>query len=189
MLDARKRRGSKPSIRYPASSIFLKEEIMQKLIWVALFTILLSSFALAQTSNERRVSGYVFAAPGRISDSDSTTLHIGGGVEGRVYRGLGVGGEIGFLGPASSLEDSFGIFSANGSYHFANATQSGKLVPFVTGGYSLFFREGTANAVNFGGGVNYWFKDRLGLRVEVRDHVLPEYRTHYWGVRLGLSFR
>jgi hypothetical protein len=162
---------------------------MRKLIWITLLMTLLPGLALAQTTGERRIHGYLFAAPGANTEGSPVTLHIGGGIDGRVYRGVGVGGEIGFLGPASSLRDSFGIFSVNTSYHFLTGAKSGKLAPFVSGGYSLFFRDGTANAVNFGGGVNYWFKDRVGLRVEFRDHVAPEYPDHFLGVRIGISFR
>lgn len=62
--------------------------------------------------------------------------------------------------------------------------------PFVTAGYTLFFRSGHANLWNFGGGLNYWFASRLGLKVELRDHIWPENgATHYWGVRIGLNFR
>jgi hypothetical protein len=118
------------------------------------------------------------------------TLHFGVGGEGLVYKGLGVGGEIGYLGATRHLNEGFGVFSPNVSYHFLNATKSGKLAPFVTGGYSLLFRSGVGHAVNFGGGVNYWFKDRVGVRLEFRDHVViyPDL-GHFFGFRIGLAFR
>ncbi|MDQ3010723.1 MAG: hypothetical protein M3X11_08495 [Acidobacteriota bacterium] len=54
----------------------------------------------------------------------------------------------------------------------------------------MFFRSGVDNGVNFGGGVNYWFKDRIGLRFEVRDHMfIPSPDTHLIGFRVGLLFR
>jgi hypothetical protein len=146
---------------------------------------------MAQSEKEHRGQGYVFVAPGAISSSGTTaTLHFGVGGEGLVHKGLGIGGEIGYLGPARGLQEGVGLFSANGSYHFKNASASGKLVPFVTGGYSLIFREGKANGVNFGGGVNYWFREAVGLRLEFRDQVftLGE-TTHYYGFRIGLAFR
>jgi len=43
--------------------------------------------------------------------------------------------------------------------------------------------------VNFGGGVNWWFKRGLGLRLEVRDHVPTTGNGHLLGFRIGLSFR
>jgi hypothetical protein len=151
---------------------------------------LLATLAIAQTT-EHRGQGYLFVAPGGVAPNGSTaTLHFGVGGEGLLHKGLGVGGEIGYLTPARSFDSGFGIFSANGSYHFTQATASGKVVPFVTGGYSLFFRDGHANGFNAGGGVNYWFRERLGVRLEFRDQVVTEGReVHYLGFRVGLAFR
>lgn len=62
-------------------------------------------------------------------------------------------------------------------------------MPFVTGGYSLRIRAGVASAFNFGGGVNYWFKDRVGLRLEFRDHISHSDLNYFYGFRIGLAFR
>lgn len=155
---------------------------MRSQLFPALVLIILTISAAAQN----RGQGYIFAAPGGVANGGDATLHFGGGGEGLVYKGLGAGAEIGFMGPASYMGEGFGVFSANGSYHFR---RDQKLVPFVTSGYTLFFRDGSANLVNFGGGVNYWFRDHLGLRVEFRDHVLPSPNTHFWEFRFGLAFR
>lgn len=144
----------------------------------------------AQTGTDSRGYGYVFGAPGVATSSDnSATLHVGVGGEGFVYKRLGVGGEIGLLGPTGNVGDGFGVLSANGSWHFRTA--SDKVVPFVTGGWSLAFNtDGHSNGGNFGGGINYWFKDRIGLRLEVRDHVFNNFSsTHFVGFRIGLTFR
>ena len=138
----------------------------------------------------RQVQGYVFFGPGATSGSSTTWVNFGGGGEGFVKGGLSVGGEIAGYTPASRFDEGFGILSANAGYHFLKASKSGKVVPFASGGYSLFFRNSAASGVNFGGGVDYWFKERIGLRFEVRDHVLVEYPdTHYAGFRVGLTFR
>jgi hypothetical protein len=82
------------------------------------------------------------------------------------------------------------MFSVNGSWHFAG--RSARIDPFVTGGYTLAFRSGTLNFGNVGGGANVWLKERLGLRVEFRDHVHASSRVanlHYWGLRIGIAFR
>jgi len=149
------------------------------------------SIGTAQSEKEHWGQGYVFVAPGAISSAGTTaTLHFGVGGEGLVQKGLGIGGEIGYLGPVRGLQEGLGLFSAAGSYHFKNASGSGKLVPFVTGGYSLIFREGKTNGGNFGGGVNYWFRERVGLRLEFRDQVFTQGRTaHFYGFRIGLAFR
>jgi hypothetical protein len=88
------------------------------------------------------------------------------------------------------LKDGLGVFSLNGGYHFRGASRSGKTVPFLTVGYAGFFRRGYANGLNYGGGVNYWFKERVGLRLEFRDHVFIESgSTHFLNARIGLVFR
>jgi hypothetical protein len=63
--------------------------------------------------------------------------------------------------------------------------------PFLTAGYSLIFRDFTANAANFGGGANYWFAGDIGLLIEGRDHYakLQGAFTHLWEFRVGLTFR
>jgi hypothetical protein len=136
-------------------------------------------------------TGYVFGTPGQVKvESFSTnTVHLGGGGEYLVGGVVGVGGEIGYLAPTQAWGDGIGVLSANGSYHFRGA---GKLVPYLTAGYSrLFDGEGAVNALNVGGGANYWFAPRAALRVELRDHIHSEDGTtgHFWGVRFGVSFR
>lgn len=163
----------------------------RKTILMMAMIMMVSITGRAQSGSDSKAIGVVFGAPGVAANGGSSaTIHVGAGAEGLVYKGLGIGGEIGYLAPTSSLGDGFGVLSVNGSYHFRNATASGKVVPFVTGGWSLAFRSGSANGVNFGGGIDYWFKDRLGLRFEVRDHVFNDFSsTHLVGFRVGLSFR
>lgn len=169
---------------------------MKRLFLIAALLVALPAVLAAQTpqptpsNKEYRAHGYAFAAPGAYSDYPVTTLHFGAGGEGLLYKGFGVGGEIGYVAPARSLGDGFGILSVDGQYHFLKASKSGKIVPFVTGGYSLFFRSDSLNAVNFGAGVNYWFKERTGLRFEFRDHVPPQTPDfHVLGFRVGITFR
>jgi hypothetical protein len=135
--------------------------------------------------------GYLVAGPGGISSSyggSGTTLHIAGGGEGVFGNGAGLAGEVGYLFPTQQADAGLGIFSINGSYHFLKASE--KVKPFLTGGYSGFFRGGYANGVNVGGGVTYWFKSRVGLRVEVRDNNLAEDGgVNFINVRFGITFR
>lgn len=139
---------------------------------------------------EHRGQGYVFFAQGAIvGDGYSTaTAHFGGGGEGFLYKGLGLGVEGGYLTPWQDFGSGIGVVSVNGSYHF---NRDRKLSSFVSGGYSLGFRSDTANLFNLGGGVNYWFGDKVGLRLEFRDHIYSERESneHYLSARIGLSFR
>jgi hypothetical protein len=145
----------------------------------------------AQHAARFRSHGYVFTAPGITSPGSTGTLHFGAGFEGFVYKGLGAGAEIGYLSPAQDLGCGFGLFSVNGSYHFLNARSRRGLSPFVTGGYSLAFRNGRANMLNLGGGVTYWFLNRLGLRLEVRDQLWSPTRNaaHFVDFRIGMALR
>ncbi len=159
---------------------------MRTFFLAILAALLVPCLAAAQADRPYTGHGYAFFAPGAVSPGGGGIMHFGVGGEGRVYKGLAAGAEIGFAGPRQSLAEGIGIFSPNASYHF---TRDSKLIPFVTGGYSLAFRQGAGSAVNFGGGVNYWFKPRLGLHLAFRDHVSPAERAHLWGFRIGLSFR
>jgi hypothetical protein len=146
----------------------------------------------AQLENEKehRGQGYVFFAPGAVVEGGygTGTAHFGGGGEGLIYKGLGIGAEAGYLTPWRDFSLGIGLASANGSYHFRrNRTVS----PFVTAGYSLAFRNGHANLVNFGVGLNWWFANKVGVRLEFRDHIYSNapFRADYIGTRIGLAFR
>ena len=160
------------------------EAHVRRIFVLSLLTVILSAAAQAQHSH-----GYLFVAPGGISASGHTamTVHLGAGGEGVLGKGIGIGAELGALGPRESFSDLVGLFSANGYYHFS---RSGKADPFLTGGYSLLFRFEHANLANFGLGMNYWLVRRLGLKVEFRDHIRTSgATTHYWGIRVGPAFR
>jgi hypothetical protein len=162
--------------------------MMRKSFFVILLFVLLPLAAAAQ-SKDRRGQGYFFVAPTATTAGDFG-LHIGGGGEGLVYKGLGVGGEIGYLGVSQELSRGIGVLSPNVSYNFTKASKSGKFAPFVTSGYTLLFGSDALHAANVGGGVNWWFKDHLGLRLEFRDHVALQFGSaHIFGVRIGLAFR
>lgn len=160
---------------------------MRKIITAITFVALIQAVAFAQSTSDKKAWGYVFGGAGGNSGGDSTaSFQVGAGGEALVYKGLGLGAEVGYLAPFSSGRDGFGILSADGSYHFKSSHS--KLVPFVTGGYSLAFRNFTASGGNFGGGVQYWVKDHLGLRFEFRDHVFSSDSPHFYQFRAGLSF-
>jgi opacity protein-like surface antigen len=148
--------------------------------------------ATAQERSTAAYQPYTFAAPGGISQGGGTTLHLGGGIEMLAWKGLGVAFEGGYLGPLSEgFQSGIGVVSANAIYQFGQP-QRRKVTPFVTGGYSLAFRDETANAINVGGGVNYWLTDGVALRVEFRDHIPFEEGLsdlHVWGARVGFTWR
>jgi hypothetical protein len=155
---------------------------------VAMFSLVLSLVGTAQ-ERDHNSQGYVFFAPGVLTGEGASegTFHFGGGGEGFLYKGLAAGGEIGYVAPWKYSRAGIGLLSVDGSYHL---NRSSTLSPFLTGGYSLAFRSGHANAVNYGGGVNWWISERYGLRLEFRDHVETQFaKLHYVGFRIGFAFR
>ena len=166
-----------------------RKSLLRLLAYSLLIFLFATSSAEAQSTREANSQGYLFVAPGGVRSGDGT-LHLGGGAEGILTNSGSVGAELGYLTPLESLKDGLGVFSLNGGYHFKSASRSGKAVPFLTAGYAGFFRRGYANGFNYGGGVNYWFKERVGLRFEFRDHVLLESgSTHFLNARIGFVFR
>jgi hypothetical protein len=169
---------------------------MSRLIGTVLLIACLPLLAAAQSTDYSKGHGYAYFAPGTMAQTRCSgcgrlaTAHIGGGGEGFFTRNLGLGADLGYLTPMRSWGDGIGTFSPNFVVRFRAKDDYNKLEPFVTGGYTLFFRSGTANGFNVGGGVNYWFKDRFGLRFELRDNVWTEFGTvHYVGFRIGVTFR
>jgi hypothetical protein len=117
----------------------------------------------------------------------STAFHAGAGAEVVANDHIGFGGEIGFF-------DRFLVGSGNVTLHLKSPTrESGSTFsPFVTGGVSRFgIGDGEFTAVNVGAGFNYWAAERVGFRMEFRDHFRPDDRgtTQYWSVRAGIAFR
>jgi hypothetical protein len=120
-----------------------------------------------------------------------TTFHFGGGAE-FLHKGAGLNAELGMLSFYAKTSAYVGVLSLNGVYHVLDGSGTGRLSPFVTGGYTLYFRSGHANLLNIGGGVDYWARRRVGLRVEFRDHLHfhDVFGTqHSWGLRGGIVLR
>ena len=117
-----------------------------------------------------------------------------------------IGHEFGYGYSRSKLgivgaPDQVGTSVHQGFYDFlVYATPEGSRIrPFVAGGgqFNTFVPPGasvtygtgtTKYGGNFGGGVQYWMKDHLGLRFEFRDHVFSSDSPHFYQFRVGLSF-
>ena len=163
---------------------------MTKLTIAIIAIVLIPASALAQTGETPRGWGYGFGGIGGMSGGfGSTMAHVGAGGEGLFYKGLGAGAEIGYLAPTRSFGDGIGLASVNVAYHFVGTGSKQKVVPFVTGGGSIAFRQSAAGGANFGGGVQYWMKDRVALRFEFRDHIFSSDSPHFYAFRAGIAFR
>ena len=139
--------------------------------------------------------GYGIAGPAGYSGffgSSFASVHAAGGGEFLVGGRVGAGGEFGLL---ANTGGGLFITSANAVFHFTPSQPTpirSRISPYVSGGYTrLSSGEGGFNAVNAGIGADVWFKPRVGLRAEFRDHIRPDSRggVHYWSVRTGVVFR
>ncbi len=176
---------------------------MKVLVSIAAVFFAMSFSASAQPPDRSKVQGYVFAAPGVGSiDSSKGNIHIGAGGEGFIYKGLGIGAEIGGVCPLSTTvhlpgrpnsryggfcDGVVGLGSANLSYHLLPRTTDRRLEPFVTVGYSLFFRAGLSHGYNAGGGINVWLNKHVATRFEIRNQHSRRHETVSF--RIGVTFR
>jgi hypothetical protein len=145
-----------------------------------LTTIFFEGVANAQSSN-----GYVVGGAGSYSSKLISQAAIGG--EKVFGKGIGAGGELGFVAGHSS----FGFVSLNGYYHLAHNGAAQKVDPFVTAGFTgAFDFFAAAGGANIGFGLHYWFLRHLGVRAEFRDIVFPATSpANIWGFRGGIAFR
>ena len=100
-------------------------------------TSLAAAIALASISFPAfALDGYLFVAPGGLTGGGFTdgTLHVGGGMEKLFREHVGVGAELGAVGAWNNYRNAIGLFSLNGSWHFAD--RAGRFDPFVRGGYT-----------------------------------------------------
>ena len=148
-------------------------------------SMLLAGVAFAQDNG----SGYAygFGSLGAFSDGGVVT-HVGGGFERMLGRNFGVGAALGYMAAVQDMSEGIGLLDVNGSYYFTG--DQARWIPFVTGGYTLGFREGAENLFNVGGGINYWWNKRAGMRVEFRDHIYPGNYDgfHQLDFRFGVVF-
>ncbi len=169
---------------------------MKRLALLFCMAVAIPALVMGQEAERQsRGQGYAFFAPGAATtfscgSCTSGTLHVGGGGEATFYKGLGIGAELGYLVPMEEMSSGIGLASINGVYIFRSRGRS-KLEPFLTAGGSVGFVSGGAfGAINFGGGIQYWLRKRIGLRIEFRDHVPPQsYSSHLFEGRIGIAFR
>lgn len=152
---------------------------------VFLYTLLAAMPLLAQAP---RSQGYVFQGFGS-GWLDDAFGHTGGGGEALFYKGFGIGGDIGAIYGLGRRSTVIGNLNVNGVYHFTVPRRYTRWDPFLTAGYSLYFRNGSVNGFNFGGGTVYWFRSSLGLRLDARYARAVDNGPRFPEFRFGLAFR
>jgi len=142
----------------------------------------------------------LFAGAGGFTSREggAGAWQVGGGVDVPVAPSASIGGDVGLVGPTgdgverSSYASVGNVFliSFNGAYHFTHHDAQ-QARPFVTGGVEVITANREASGgLNVGGGIDWWLRERRGVRVEVRDQLLAEFgATHLVTVRVGLIFR
>ena len=102
---------------------------------------------------------------------------------------------IGLSGSLVGTGGGLFVTSVNAVLHVpqgASSAGGSRLSPYVSGGYTrMSSGEGAFDGWNVGAGTDVWLRSRVGMRVEVRDHVRPDSRgaVHYWAIRAGVAFR
>jgi len=140
--------------------------------------------------------GYLFAGPLTTAGSIYTYwggnyVNLGGGGEAALGRSFTLGGEVaGLISTRERFARNAAVLTVGPACHFVSRSAR-KLDPFVAGGFSLLVSRGVQPALAIGAGANYWFQERLGLRLEFRDHIwASEGATiQFYGARFGLAFR
>ncbi len=143
---------------------------MRKLSLTLVLVFVLTGVVWADEPVQASGRGF-FGFAGVTDESSELLFHMGGGGEGKLVGGLGVTADLGYLFSREGFSGGIGLFSPGLIYHF---NRDSRTTPFLTGGYTLLFRDGVANLGFGGGGVDHWFKERLGLRFEFRLHVRSE---------------
>ena len=133
------------------------------------------------------VEAYAVAAVGRYSNAfaSGSDVEVAAGAELLFARRIGVAAEVGSTGVGRRV-------SLDGTVHFPRGTRA-RLEPFLQAGYTRSTGEfsNTYHGWNAGGGVRYWVRPRLGLRLEFVEMVqhLDTWTERYHFARFGITFR
>jgi hypothetical protein len=187
---------------------------MKKLIATVALLLMVPAWGSAQdTDHQPHGLGYVFLGLG----TQGMGFTSGFGGEGYLSKGLGLGAEVGAAGLGASNNRNpniIGVGSVDLSYHFFPKKIHGKPVPFVEGGYTIFFGQDVEllspgcplfgcghyqNGFNIGGGIDIFGTKHAGVRFDVRYNghggriLWASYpnlaQLSFVAFRIGLTFR
>ena len=180
---------------------------MKSAISLTLMTCLLVSAPLVSVAEAQEAHGhfFFFVAPGDVTSdapvilqriqipANAMLVHVGGGGEGVLSNGWGVGTDFGGLARAPG-ESPVMIISVNGFYHPLGQHHQ-RVDLYFTTGYGWFLGDGAGHTLslpNIGGGLNYWLAEHhrynLGVKLEFRGYVRGGRESvNYREVRIGVS--
>ena len=154
---------------------------------IALMLAVFCAGALAQRSHF-----YWLTDAGGLTAAGNTRFRAGlvGGGEIAITKGFSAGPELGIIAPKYGRFWStvMGQGAFNGYYHVYHG-RTARFDPYGTMGYAVVFRDGHLNMFNYGGGMNYWAREDLAVRLEFRDRLSRDpVSAHLWTFRIGVSF-
>jgi hypothetical protein len=161
----------------------------RRLLIVALAVAVLT---IAPRYAESQVVGYGIFGPTVLSGGSEYLVSgtTAGGAEFLFNGRIGVGVEAGFIGTPQS---GWPVLSATGVWHLASSRHAGpKVSPFLAAGISSIDSERSPNrSWNIGAGIDVWMRERVGLRIDYRDHFTPQadFTPRYSMLRVGVVFR
>lgn len=154
---------------------------------------LLMFFAGALGFGQFRSQGYVVGGITGYSGTAFSRNSVGGFVGGGGHWQV-KGSRFGAGGDGRVIWPGFGVGSLDGVVRLA-PDATGKVQPFAGGGVSgILGGDGSGKGWNINGGVDYWMRERFGIRFEVRD-TMVDYNSfrrgvdHYWTIGIGLVGR
>ena len=115
--------------------------------------------------------------------------HVAGGGELLAKGRGGVAGDIGLLGNGSS---ALHTLSFGGVWRVVPLSTARRYAPYLTSGIGMLGDGDVVfGAWTVGGGVDIWARDRVGVRLDVRDRFRSDFRgtVHYWTIGAGVVFR
>jgi hypothetical protein len=145
-------------------------------------SFLLIVFLALASSASAQVLGYAVMGAGGSPYNPAVAAAAGAEVFAR--PALAIAGEAGQI-------DALTTISASGVVHLPDHRG---LAPFVSAGYTrLVHRRGNGdgNALSLGAGIDVRRSRHVGIRVELRDHIINQTfgPRHHWALRAGLVFR
>jgi hypothetical protein len=147
--------------------------------------LILAGFTLA--TQAPRAQGHAFFGFDNPPSGNFDANSAGAGADIFLFRGAAFSPSAGWIFNRGSIGRGAAAFTLNGSYHFLRGKS--RFEPFVSGGYGALTNIGdSVSLFNFGGGGQYWFNERLGLRAEVLSFQHSQYRE-LTSIRFGLAFR
>jgi hypothetical protein len=158
-----------------------RETATMRTLLVCRCSLLFTLLAVTPHSANAQGRSHVYTSLG------AGATQLDGGVDWLIMNGpIGIGAEFG-LG-------NLIVLSLTGSYHPLAHRAASKLDPFATVGFTtLGDLNYDARGVSVGGGVTYWPRKRVGLRLDGfsflprRDDIRFE-KWNYWGLRAGIAF-